>query len=166
LNQLTLASGDGSIATGIFSRAHRRGMKAHAGTGFATNGDAQSFLHTLAGKTTTNAAVELFLSAAGTGRIVLLTNTAVHAKVTILGSKSDGSAVAKYMRQVSIKRITNTTSLVGSVETIGVDEAAGTSIDITADDTNESLKITATGIASETWRWIAVVEGAELGIGA
>jgi hypothetical protein len=166
IGSVTLTDGEGGFASGIFSRAHRRGMRAHAGTGFATNGDAQSFLHTLAGKTTTNAAVELFLSSAGTGRIVLLTNTAVHAKVTILGSKSDGSAVAKYMRQVSIKRVTNTTSLVGSVEIIGVDEAAGTSIDITADDTNESLKITATGIASETWRWIAVVEGAELGIGA
>jgi hypothetical protein len=142
-------------------------MLAHGSTLFAATGDCQSFLQTMSCKTTTNAAVEMLLNGIfGGGSLILLANTVLHAQVTIVGVKSDGSAVAKYMRQVCIKRVVNTTSLVGSVETIGVDEAAGTSISITADDTAESLKITATGITSETWRWIAVVEGAELGIGA
>jgi len=166
LGESNAASADGSAAFGRYSRASRLGMFAHASTLFVTNGDVQFFRQVLSNKTTTNAAVELALNGIfGGGSLVLIANTVLHAQVTILGVKSDGSAVAKYMRQVCIKRVVNTTSLVGSVETIGVDEAAGTSISITADDTAESLKITATGIASETWRWVAVVEGAELGIG-
>ena len=41
----------------------------------------------------------------------------------------------------------------------GTDEAAGTSLSITADDTNESAKIEPTGVLNETWRWEAVIEG-------
>ena len=77
----------------------------------------------------------------------------------VSGAKSDGSAVAAYERQLRIKRVGNTTSLVGTVNTIGTDEAAGTSLSITADDTNESAKIEPTGVLSETWRWEAVIEG-------
>jgi hypothetical protein len=73
--------------------------------------------------------------------------------------------VARYIRQVTIKNVSGTTSLVGSVITIGTDDAAGTSISITANDANDALKIEATGVASETWRWIAVIEGAELAYG-
>jgi hypothetical protein len=46
--------------------------------------------------------------------------------------------------------------------TIGTDNAAGTSISLTADDTNDSLKIEVTGIASETWRWVASVDAVEI----
>ena len=161
------ATSDTAISLGRYCKAYRMGMFAHGSTLFSAAGDVQFFRQVLANKTTTNAAVELFINQAfGSVRMVLVANTVLHAIVTVIGSKSDGSAVAKYIRQVTIKRVGSTTSLVGSVETIGVDEAAGTSIAITADDANESLKIEATGIAAETWRWVAVVEGAELGIGA
>jgi hypothetical protein len=69
------------------------------------------------------------------------------------------------MRQVGIKNVGGTTSLVGTVNTIGTDEAAGTSIAITADDTNDALQINVTGVTSETWRWVAVVYGVELAYG-
>jgi len=51
-------------------------------------------------------------------------------------------------------------------ETVGVDTPAGTSINITADDTNEALSVGVTGVASETWRWVGVFHAAELAIGA
>jgi hypothetical protein len=85
----------------------------------------------------------------------------------ITGIKSDGTAVAEYVRKGVIKRISNTTSLVGSIEAIGTDieDNASTDVAITADDTNEALQINVTGIASETWRWVAVVEGIEIAYG-
>lgn len=85
----------------------------------------------------------------------------------ISGIKSDGSAIANYVRRVVIKNVGGTTSLVGSVETIGTDieDNASTDVVITADDTNDALQISVTGITAETWRWVAVVEGLEIAYG-
>jgi hypothetical protein len=162
VNNFNQATGEASAAFGRGSLAHRRGMVTFCAGGFATAGDAQAFNQCVLGKTTTNSGVALTLNGAGTGRITLQTNSVIHAIITIVGSKSDGSAVASYLRQVTIKRVGNTTSLVGTVNTIGTDEAAGTSIAITADDTNDALIITPTGISGETWRWVASVDGAEM----
>jgi hypothetical protein len=129
---------------------------------FAAQGDAQRVEFILRNKTTTNAAVTLLLDGSSS-RLTIPSGKILHATVHILGSKSDGTAVANYMRQVCIKNVGGTTSLVGTVNTIGTDEAAGTSIAITADDTNDALQIAVT--ASETWRWVAVVYGVELAYG-
>jgi regulator of RNase E activity RraA len=85
----------------------------------------------------------------------------------ICGIKSDGSAVANYVRRVVIKNVGGTTALVGTVETVGTDieDNASTDVAITADNTNDALQINVTGIAAETWRWVAVVEGLEIAYG-
>jgi hypothetical protein len=66
-----------------------------------------------------------------------------------------------------IKNVGGTTSLVGSVETIGTDieDNASTDVTVTADNTNDALDISVTGIAGETWRWLAVVDGLEIAYG-
>jgi hypothetical protein len=89
------------------------------------------------------------------------------ADILISGIKSDGSAAACYKRKVAIKNVGGTTSLVGTVETIGTDieDNASTDVAITADNTNDALQINVTGIAAETWRWVAVVEGLEIAYG-
>jgi hypothetical protein len=89
------------------------------------------------------------------------------ADVLISGIKSDGSAAACFKRKVAIKNVGGTTSLVGAVETIGTDieDNALTDVTITADNTNDALQIDVTGIAAETWRWVAVVEGLEIAYG-
>jgi hypothetical protein len=86
----------------------------------------------------------------------------MHAAIKIIGIKSDGTSTAAYIRQVAIKNVAGTTSLIGVVTTIGSDTAAGTSISITENDVNDALKIEVTGITSETWRWVAVVDGVEV----
>lgn len=101
----------------------------------------------------------------GNARITIPSGKIYNFQVQIVGAKSDGSAVARYLRQATIKNVSGTTSLVGSVIAIGTDEAAGTSIAITADDTNDALAITVTGISSETWRWHATIIGSELAYG-
>ena len=154
----------GAFSTGDAARAYLDSMFAIASGNFAAGGDAQETRVTLRNKTTTNSAVELFIDGASVRRAIP-SGKAMHALVKIIGIKSDGTATAIYMRQVAIQNVAGTTSLVGSVNTIGTDTAAGTSISITADDTNDSLKIEVTGITSETWRWVATVEGVEVAHG-
>lgn len=168
-------TGNKAFAIGGRAGANRLGMCAHAsfswdnptgGDGAEPNsGQAQYVRFVAANKTTTNSGVTLFLDGSST-RLTIPSGKAMFANVQIVGIKSDGTAAATYQRQVAIKNVGGTTSLVGTVNTIGTDEAASTSISITADDTNDALKIEVTGIASETWRWVAVVDGVEVAYGS
>jgi len=161
------ASASYARALGNQAVADRYGMTAEASGSWFSNvhGHAQHVRCTLRNKTTTNSAVTLFLDGAS-ARLTIPSGKILHATVHIVGSKSDGTAVASYMRQVTIKNVGGTTSLVGTVNTIGTDEAASTSMAITADDTNDALDIAVTGIASETWRWAATVHGIEIAYGS
>ena len=153
IGMTAVASGIGSFASGMSSLANVAGMRSH---GFASGVQKVSVCFTA--KTTTDSLVELLVSLTAQ-RFVLPTNTAMLGLLQILGTKTDGTAFAKYTRQVSIRRTGSTTQLFGSVETVGVDEAAGTSISVSADDVNESLKVEAAGVAAENWAWAAVFSG-------
>jgi hypothetical protein len=100
-------------------------------------------------------------------RLTIPSGKVMFCDILISGIKSDGSAAACYKRKVAIKNVGGTTSLVGSVETIGTDieDNASTDVAITADNTNDALQINVTGIAAETWRWVAVIEGLEIAYG-
>jgi len=162
-NSITAAFG--FIGAGQQALADRYAMQAHSSGQFSATGDVQAVQFVLRNKTTTNSAVTLFLDGSST-RLTIPSGKILHATIHITGSKSDGTAVASYMRQVTIKNVGGTTSLVGTVNTLGTDEAASTSIAITADDTNDALQVNVTGILSETWRWVAVVYGNELAYGS
>ena len=166
-----VATANGSLASGSYARSFRFAEHAYGNGFFAFGGDRQFSSFVLANKTTNATPTTLFLD----GSSMRLTIAAVPGTsgrvgfytVKVLGVKSDGSAVACYMRKVAIKNVGGTTSLIGSVETIGTDieDNASTDIAITADNTNDALDITVTGIAAETWRWVAVVEGVEVAYG-
>jgi hypothetical protein len=121
-------------------------------------------MFSLRNKTTTNSAVTLFLDGSS-ARLTIPSGKILHGILYVLGSKSDGSAVASYARQVTIKNVGGTTSLVGTVNVIGVDEAAGTSLSVTADNTNDALDAAPAGVLNETWRWTGVFYGLELAYG-
>jgi hypothetical protein len=160
----TTAGTRDTVAIGRSALAHINSQFSIGSAEFATDGDNQTTVVQNRGKTTNDVETEILVH--GTNRFVLRSGSIASGIIAVVGSKSDGSAVARYLRQVTIKRVGSTTSLVGSVATLGTDEAAGTSINITADDTNESLKVAVTGIASETWRWHAVFIGNEMIFGA
>jgi len=164
LGDTCTASAKSALATGLQSQASRYGQKSHSAGQFAAVGDAQSVQFVVRNKTTNNTATTLFLDGAST-RLTIPSGRILSGTINIVGSKSDGTAVARYLRQVTIKNVAGTTSLVGSVVTLGTDEATGTSISITADDTNDALSIQVTGVTAETWRWVATVEGVELAYG-
>jgi hypothetical protein len=161
------AGGTSSVAFGHQVDADRASMFACANGRFAANGDAQSAKFVLRNKTTNNTATTLFLNGSA-ARLTIPSGKVLSAMCRICGIKSDGSAVANYVRRVVIKNVGGTTSLVGSVETIGTDieDNASTDVAITADNTNDALQINVTGITAETWRWVAVVEGLEIAYGS
>jgi hypothetical protein len=160
------ASGAYSFASGYNSTASAYGMQAHAAGYFAANGDAQSARFVLRRKTTDATATTLMLDGSTT-RLTITSGKIMFADILISGIKSDGSASSCYKRKVAIKNVGGTTSLVGTVETIGTDieDNAATDVAITADNTNDALQIDVTGIAAETWRWVAVVQGLEIAYG-
>ena len=153
------------IGGGFYALANRVGMQAHANGRFAAQGDAQRARFVMRNKTTTNAAVELFLDGSAT-RLTIPSGKYLTGTINIAGIKSDGTAAASYIRQFSIKNVAATTSLVGTVNLVGIDTASLTSISITANDTNDALKVEVTGILSETWRWVAAVDVVEVAYGA
>jgi len=159
----TASGANGTVALGANTSATINGQFAFSSGRPSGSGISQFTVFTLYGNTTTNSAVELFAGAdqGGAVRFSIPSGHVMTGLVHIVGSKSDGAAVASYMRQVTIKNVGGTTSLVGTVNLVGTDEAAGTSISITANDTNDALKIECTGVASETWRWIALCQFAQ-----
>jgi hypothetical protein len=177
LNYSTSLNGGNCSAYGAFSVGERAisdriGMFSYQG-GKGPNwsdGVHQWSLTNMYAVTTNAVATEMLCGAepgGGTARFTLRTGTVFAFTVHVVGVKSDGSAIAEYQRRVKIKNVGGTTSLVGTVDTIGTDyeDNAAADVAITADDTNDALKIQVTGIASETWRWIAVVYGNEQGYG-
>jgi hypothetical protein len=166
LGRETVASGYAGTALGMRSRADRHGMFAHSGGYFAASGDAQFALFELLARTANNTPTTLLLTD-NSSRLTIPSGKVMSALCRVCGIKSDGSAVANYVRRVVIKNVAGTTALVGTVETIGTDieDNAATDVAITADNTNDALDISVTGIAAETWRWVAVVEGLEIAYG-
>jgi hypothetical protein len=162
-----MANATNSISVGgNQTLANRAGMFAHANGMFAAQGDAQRARFVLRNKTTTNAAVELFLDGSAT-RLTIPSGKVLGLTINITGIKSDGSAVAHYLRQYALKNVAGTCTEVYAPVTIGSDNAAGTSIALSAYDVGatEALRVEVTGIAGETWRWVASVDAVEIAYG-
>jgi hypothetical protein len=166
----TLSLGNTASATysgilgGFAGLADRYGQQSHANGRFAANGDAQRARFVMRNKTTTNAAVELFLDGSA-ARLTIPSGKIFAFTINISGVKSDGSAVAHYLRQYALKNISATTTEVYAPVTIGSDNAAGTSIALSANDTNNALRVEVTGVSGETWRWVAAVDAVEITAG-
>lgn len=83
--------------------------------------------------------------------------------IQIVGSNSDGSVAGFYNRQLLVKNISNTISLISTVQTIGTDIETGSIGGISITATSETLKIYVTGKAETNIKWVAVVYAAEVG---
>lgn len=158
-----------SIAIGQASRAYIPGQVAQSAGAFSVAGDNQYVRDVLCIKTTNNTPTTLTTSRnlGGAARRTIPSGKLFLFVAKIVGVKSDGTSRACYIREGAIINIAGTTSLVGAITTIGADheDNAATDVAITADDTNDALDISVTGITSETWRWVAVVEGVEVAYG-
>lgn len=117
-------------------------------------------------KTTNDTPTELFLDGSS-ARLTIPSGKIFAFTINISGVKSDGSAVAHYLRQYCLKNVAGTCTEVYAPVTIGTDNPAGTSIALSAYDVGatEALKVEVTGIAAETWRWVASVDAVEIAYG-
>jgi hypothetical protein len=83
--------------------------------------------------------------------------------INIGGATSTGGNVTTFLRQVAIKNVGGTVSLVGAVTTIGADKnLGGYSLTIDADTSNDSLRIRVGGDDNLTMRWVAVVDAVDI----
>lgn len=141
-------------------------MCAFASGKFSSPGDAQRVDFVLR-KITTDATATTLMLDGNTTKLTIPSGKALFATVTVAGIINGGSKSAHYIRKVAIKNVGGTTSLIGTVSTVGTDveDDAGYDVAITADDTNDALQINVTGKASETIRWVAHVEGVEIAYG-
>jgi hypothetical protein len=178
-NYSVVLGGVSNAATGAYSTvigganavADRFGMIANASGCFLNYGDSQAVSFVLRTLTTTNSPTNVFFDGTGgSGRLTIPNGKILACTVNVSGVKSDGSLGVHYIRKVMIKNLGGTTSLVGTVSTVGTDvEDAGAStwdVTITADNTNDALDIKVTGATSTTIRWVAVVQGLEIAYGS
>jgi hypothetical protein len=156
-------SGQNSLAFGYQTLADRSYSMFLGTQQFAAKGDAQRIWAVLRAKTTNATATELFMAV--TTRLTIPSGKVMSGIINITGVKSDGAAVAHYIRRFSVKNVAGTSSAVYTAETIGTDVAAGTSITFNNPDTNDAMSVSVTGIASETWRWVASVDAVEVAYG-
>ena len=165
LGRDSTASSTWAVALAYRSLADRNAMLAFAGGRFAARGDAQNARFVLRCTTTTNAAVEMFLGDTTTTYLTIPSGKVIFCNIKVVGVKSDGSAVATYERQYAAKNVAGTSSEVFAPVTIGTDNASSTSLEIATVDAGDYIRIRPTGIASETWRWVATVDAVEVAYG-
>jgi hypothetical protein len=167
-NSVALGAGNessaySSVSLGNYGKAYIDGQVSFgviAQSSPSTTGLCQSSIVTLCANTTN--ATPTLMKAADTvysfAQIhpIVNSNCAIHFVAKIIG-KSSGGNVATFMRDGVIKNISGTTSLVGSIGTIGTDRSdAGLSsctVAITANDTTDRLDVEITGVSSTTIRW-------------
>jgi hypothetical protein len=155
------ATAKNSVALGGLPAAYRENMLAVATwTPFNSRGYAQGFFLPIRVRTT-NATPTNMIVGDSNGTINLPNNAVLNCILELIGMKSDGTAIAAYTRKIRIGNVAGTTSLIGSIETIGTDQAAGTALSVTANNTTDTLDVTVTGIASETWNWAGFLIGVE-----
>lgn len=118
--------------------------------------------------TTANATItEIFLRGVASNRCVLQAKNAISFKGQAVAFRSDYTGSARWDIEGLIKRDNaNVTTLIGVTTTLTHSDGTGNTLvlTITADDTNESLRVQVTGNASETWTWLVELELLDLRI--
>ena len=151
----------GTILGGRECNIDKHGQVAHSSGRFASNGDAQTseFIWRV---TTTDATanVEMFLDGAtATKRATVPNNTTWAFDILVAARRSNGDSIC-FRIVGGIKNDAGTTVLVAATtETVIADGTGGAltaaNIDVNADNGNDALRIQVTGIAAQTWRWVA-----------
>ena len=174
LDSIALGSGaetqigaNNSLAIGLQSVARTPGGVVQSSGRFASNGDAQAGRYMLRTTTINAAATEMFVDGTnGSVRLALPDDATWTFKVTVTGHRTDlGNGHAGYTASGVIYRGAgaNTTSIQGSVQKVVLAESNPSwDINITADTTNGSLKVTVTGETGKTIRWVALIETVEI----
>ena len=159
---------EGGIALGYLSKSDHHFGVAVAGNQFAATADNQLLIWQPAATTTDATPAILYLNESGaSARMTLAAGKLYAFEAHVVGIQSDGTDASYFTRKGIIANNSGTTALIGAVQTVGTDieSNASTDVAITADDSNDALQISVTGIAAETWRWSANVFVKDITIG-
>jgi hypothetical protein len=179
---VTQASSAESIGIGVYAlpvhvAEFATSSTQHTSTsgGRVVTGYAQSSLASLSAITHDGSATEMKTGDVGnvrggsTGFITVPSGDTIAFTIRITGYRAGGSSgtgsvgdAAVYVRSGAIKNVSGTTALVGSVNTLGTDQedtgAAGWSVSVTADDSNDRLAISVTGATDMNVYWAGTIE--------
>ena len=153
------ANASTGFAFGSRGLADRVNLFAHGanpigiGTANSSIGGAQRVVAVLTGRTKTSATAELQMFVVdNSGFFTIPSGKAVSGIIRIVGATSGLEGINQYMRRFLIKNRSGTTALVGTVTDVGTDfeDVAAGSVSITADDTNDRLKLEVTGYTPVT----------------
>ena len=113
------------------------------------------------GSTSGGSTAVLTESSQGDGLPIPL-NTVTHGIILVQGIAENGS-VSRFARQVCVKNVNGTSSLVSTNITIGADDSGTTALAITVNDSagTDTLQIAVTGTSGTNYRWSAVLYGAQ-----
>jgi hypothetical protein len=160
-------SGSGSV--GFLGNCDRSRMFAFGATGsisgFGSAERAQFVIFILKGRTTNSTQTELAIET--NTFLTIPNNVAFFGEIDICAiEETSATEYAHYTRKFAIQNLNNTTSLIGSVTTIGTDSESDSAYDILidADDVAYKLRVRVTGDSEKTLRWIGFVRGCEIDI--
>lgn len=149
------ASQQNAMSRGVFTYPTRYGEDGWSSGRHTTNGDVMSSTLTVGGTTTNATPTELFIGCAASNRIVLTAGSSLLVDIRAVARTTGAiNKTAVFRRSLQIDRPTNaaSTTLVGAVQTLLTDTGsnagtppAGWAITLSADTTNGSLKVEATG---------------------
>jgi hypothetical protein len=160
--EFSTAAGYAGFGQGYYAAARLGGMQAMSGFGSWGVGGSQAIRFPMTIVTSNATPTELFGSWNQADRYTIPSGNTHFVQIRITAASTTNTA--SYARQVCIRNTAGTTSLVGSVQTIGTDQETDAAWDVTvqANDTNDALQILVTGAASTTIRWLALIDGIEL----
>lgn len=163
----------GSCRTGVFGWSYLYGQEARGAGSVGGNFAGQSSSLFLTGRTADATPTALLLFDVAGQHASLQNHFRWYADVRIIaGTTTAVAKSASFHRKVMIQRGADaaSTSLIGSVQTIGADigtnsgsPPAGWAVSIDADTTNGALRVTVTGEAATNINWLAEVSILELG---
>lgn len=158
------ASGERSaVIGGSNALANKYGQIAHASGQFADQGDAQASSVVMRNNTANATPTELFLNGS-TQRLTVPTNTSWIFSILLVARTSAGlDAVYKSEGAIRNNAGTTTISAVTTTEIFDGATLPATPVVVDANDVDDALRITCTGIAATLIRWVARIKLVEVG---
>tara|TARA_R110000822_G_scaffold62371_2_gene153839 strand:- start:1163 stop:4948 length:3786 start_codon:yes stop_codon:yes gene_type:complete len=160
------ASGDNSFSLGTQSKSVEKGKYAYASGYFAAEGDAQGGQFILRSDTTDATAEAMTTNkstAAANNQIVAASDTCITFHGTITAMQNGAQAYGGWEIKGMLVNDGGTTSLaLGNVSDMAANNASSWAVALSADNTNNALKIQVTGEASHNIRWVANVQTSEV----
>ena len=158
------ASGEASYAFGKRALADKVGKYAYGAQLTGTSGATQAGMMVLIADTTdaTAEALRSNTNAAGTtNQVVVPSNAAFAFHGTIVAKQSGSANAAAWKVEGLIVNNGGTTTLTNSATTV-ISNTPSWGMALSADDTNDALKIQVTGAAATNIRWVATIHTSEV----